>query len=402
MKKIVLILIFFLLLVGCSTNNNHSNDLYGGNDNLSRIDKLVDDTLDNMTLDEKIGQMMIVFYNSSKVDDNLRSALNDVKPGGFILFKDNITTYEDTLTFIKEVKATSDIPMFISIDQEGGNVQRLLALQDMEVSNIPYMNYVGKTEDCEIAYDIGKTIAEELRVFGINMDFAPVIDVYSNPNNTVIGKRSFGNSSELVSKMGISLASGLLDSGVIPVYKHFPGHGNTSVDSHVSLPVVNKSKEELLELDLVPFKDAIEKGASVIMIGHLSVPSITGDNTPASLSKPLITDFLKAELGYDGLVITDALNMGALTNYYSQEEIYVKAIEAGVDILLMPSSSRKALVAVKNAVGEGVISEERIDESVRKILKLKYEKISDDYNEYLSNEYLNSKEHQDILSRIEK
>lgn len=407
MKKIILILVFFLLLVGCSTNNNHSNDLVnidnnGENDNSSSIDKLVDDTLDNMTLDEKIGQMMIVFYNSSKVDDNLRSALNDVKPGGFILFKDNITTYEDTLTFIKEVKATSDIPMFISIDQEGGNVQRLLALQDMEVSNIPYMNYVGKTEDYEIAYDVGKTIAEELRVFGINMDFAPVIDVYSNPNNTVIGKRSFGNSSELVSKMGISLASGLLDNGVIPVYKHFPGHGNTSVDSHVSLPVVNKSKEELLELDLVPFKDAIEKGASVIMIGHLAVPSITGDNTPASLSKVLITDFLKTELGYEGLVITDALNMGALTNYYSQEEIYVKAIEAGVDILLMPSSSRKALVAVKNAVEEGVIGEERIDESVRKILKLKYEKISDDYNEYLSYEYLNSKEHQDILSRIEK
>ena len=184
------------------------------------------------------------------------------------------------------------------------------------------------------------------------------------------------------------------------MYKHFPGHGNTATDSHVSLPIVDKTKEELYSLDLIPFQKAIEENAPVIMVGHLAVPSITGDNTPASISKALITDFLKGEMGYKGLVVTDALNMNALTNYYSQDEIYVKAVEAGVDILLMPSSSRNALNSVKKAVEDGRITEERINESVKKILTLKYEKIEENYNEYLPSSYLNSKEHQEILKKV--
>ena len=402
MKKIFLLFSILLLVVGCSNSssfiNNETKDI------LFKIteEEWVNNTLDSLTLEEKIGQMMIVFYTSSSVDNTLQSALTDIKPGGFILFKENITTYEKTLNFIKEVKKTADIPMFISIDQEGGNVQRLLSLKDLSVSNIPYMNYVGNSNDVSVAYDVGKVIAEELRVFGINMDFAPVIDVYSNLENTVIGKRSFGNDSTLVSKMGIHLAKGLLENGVIPVYKHFPGHGNTSVDSHYVLPIVDKTKDELYSLDLIPFIEAINNGAEVIMIGHLAVPSITGNNVPASLSKELVTGLLKEELGYNGLVVTDALNMGALTKYYSQEEVYVKAIEAGVDILLMPSSSRKALSAIKNAISEGVISVERIDESVRKILRLKYKYINNDYDTYLGKEYLNSVEHQNILNGIIK
>lgn len=400
MKQFRWILVFLVFLFSCGCGSNFSiNEIEHGEEDLST--KRVTDTLNNMTLDEKIGQMLMVFYRVPYADDTLRKTLSEVKPGGFILFKENITTYEDTLSLIKEIKDSSDIPMFISIDQEGGNVQRLLSLQDMEVSNIPYMYYVGATNDESISEDIGKVIAEELRVFGINMNFAPDVDVYSNPDNTVIGKRAFGTSATLVSKMGVSLAKGLYDNGVIPVYKHFPGHGNTAVDSHVSLPIVDKSKEELYALDLIPFIDAINSSAPVIMIGHLAVPSITGDYTPASLSKTLITDFLKEEMGYEGLVITDALNMSALTNYYSQDEIYVKAVEAGVDILLMPSSSRSALAALKKAVLEGRISEERINESVRKILTLKYEEIEDDYHTYLPNSYLNSKEHQDILAKIQ-
>lgn len=411
MKKFLVFLFSIFFIVGCSTNLNtnstNNSDIENNNESsieteeeLDDIEKRVNDALENMTLEEKIGQMMIVYYTSSTMDNTLKSALTDVKPGGFILFKDNITTYENTLKFIKDIKSTSDIPMFISIDQEGGNVQRLLALSDKEVSNIPYMSYVGETNDTALAEEVGKVIAEELRVFGINMDFAPVIDVYSNEDNKVIGKRAFGSDSKLVSRMGIALAKGLLDNSVIPVYKHFPGHGNTSVDSHSALPIVDKTKEELLSLDLVPFKDAIENGAEVIMIGHLAVPEITKDNTPASLSKTLITDFLKGEMGYSGLVITDALNMGALTNYYSQEEIYVKAIEAGVDILLMPSSSRKALATIKEAVANGTITEEQINESVRKILTLKYKYIVDDYNNYLPESTLNSNEHQEILNKI--
>ena len=404
MKKYFVLFICFLL-VGCSLNDNVIYDTsldFDDVEEVTSLDDKVDKMLAEMTLEEKIGQMLIVYYNSSVMDDTLKSALTDVKPGGFILFKDNITTYDNTLKFIKDIKSTSDIPMFISIDQEGGNVQRLLSLSDISVSNIPYMNYVGNMKDVNLTYEVGKVIAEELRVFGINMDFAPVIDIWSNSNNTVIGKRSFGNDSELVSSMGLALGKGLSDNGIISVYKHFPGHGDTDVDSHYSLPVINKTKEEFLSLELVPFKNAIENGAEVIMIGHLAVPSLTGSDIPASLSKEIITNLLKNEMGFDGLVVTDALNMGALTNYYSQEEVYVKAIDAGVDLLLMPSSSRKAVVAIKKAVEDGVLSEKKIDESVRKILMLKYEKIEKDYNTYLPKEYLNSKEHQDVLNSIKR
>lgn len=395
MKKIFLLLICIMLFLICGCQNREKNI-----NNMDDISKKIEYTLENMTLEEKIGQMMIVFYTAPKMDNTLKSALETVKPGGFILFKENITTYDATLKLIKEIKDMSNIPMFISIDQEGGNVQRLLALQDKEVSNIPYMYNVGLTDNELIAKEVGQVIAEELRVFGINMDFAPSIDILSNPNNTVIGKRSFGSNSEIVSKMGLALANSLLENGIVPVYKHFPGHGDTYTDSHVSLPIINKSKEELYNLELIPFINAINNGAKVIMIGHLAVPSITGDNTPASLSKILITDFLKNELNYDGIITTDALNMKALTNYYSQEEIYVKAVEAGVDILLMPSSSRECLKAIKKAVDEGIITEERIDQSVRKILKLKYENIEENYNVYLPSSYLNSESHQKVLEKI--
>ena len=397
-NKVLLIGLLFLLLVGCNSKEENEKDKPVKSD----IDAKVEETLSKMTLDEKIGQMITIFYRADTVDNTLKSAITDVKPGGFILFAENMSSYSGTLKFIKEVKSLSEIPMFISIDEEGGRVQRLTKLNGVEVSDVPSMYDVGLKDDEELTYNVGKLIAEELRVFGINMDYAPVLDVYSNPDNKVIGTRSFGTTASLVSKQGQALAKGLSDNGVIPVFKHFPGHGNTSTDSHVDLPIVKKTKEELKELDLIPFIDAINNNAEVIMIGHLAVPSITNDNTPASLSKSLITDFLKKELNYNGLVVTDALNMGALTNYYSDEEICGKAVEAGVDILLMPKSSRTCLKSVQDAVKNGTVTEERINESARKILKLKYEKIEENYNDYLDQSYLNSSEHQEIINKIKE
>lgn len=399
-KKSILLLLLVLLVVGCSKSEEKKISPSVSDKNKDEIDLRIDEMMSNMTTDEKIAQMMIVYYRNPYMDNTLKKTLESVKPGGFILFNENITTYENTLKLIKEIKSSSNIPMFIAIDEEGGNVQRLLALTDKEVTDIPYMQEVGKKDDEKLTYDVGKVIAEELRVFGINMDFAPDIDVFSNPNNTVIGKRSFGSSPEFVSRHGLTLSRALEDNNVIAVYKHFPGHGNTEVDSHKDLPIVSKNKDELINSDLVPFIDAIENNASVIMIGHLAVPEITKNNVPASLSKTLITDFLKGELNYKGLVVTDALDMKALTNYYSDEEICGKAVEAGVDILLMPSSSRKCLKSVKDALNDGKITEERIDESVRKILRLKIEKIEKNYNDYLDPSYLNSKEHQEIINKI--
>ena len=391
-KIIIAILIIFIIILfsGCESKTKEEVNM----------EKRVEEKLSNMTLDEKIGQMLMIFYRKDTVDNTLRDSLKTVKPGGFILFAENFTSYDQSLEFIKEVKSSSDIPMIISVDQEGGRVQRIKELSDKEVSIIPAMNYVGKMDDTELTKDIGKVIGEELRVFGINMDFAPVMDVWENKDNTVIGKRSFGDTPEFVSKHALALGEGLKETGIIPVYKHFPGHGNTSVDSHEDLPVVTKTKEELLKDDIIPFMDAIKSGEEVIMIGHLAVPSITGDNTPASLSRKIITDLLKNELGFKGLVITDALNMGALTNNYTQDEVYIKAINAGVDILLMPNGSKDALNTIRDAVNKGMISEDTINNSVRKILTLKYKYIEDDYDEYLDSSQLNSKAHQKIVNKV--
>ena len=193
--------------------------------------------INDLSLEEKIGQMLIVYYTSSEMDSNLKSALTDVKPGGFILFKENITTYDKTLKFIKDIKSTSSIPMFISIDQEGGNVQRLLSLEE-EVSNIPYMNYVGDTNDIKLAEEVGRVIAEELRVFGINMDFAPVLDVNNNPNNPVINVRSYSDDPETVAKLGAKF----IKERVLELTKSNP----KIVDKHKAVKLLIANYEDFL------------------------------------------------------------------------------------------------------------------------------------------------------------
>ena len=353
----------------------------------------VNNKLNSMSLDEKIGQLFVVAWRDSDTYDDLYRLFRDKKLGGFILFRENMDTYDKTKTLISNLQAYNDIPLIISMDQEGGLVQRLKYLKDVKATDIPYMYYLGKTKDENLAYQVGKVMARELRTIGVNVVFSPDIDIYSNPKNTVIGKRSFGSDYLLVNKMAGSLAKGLEETGVIPTYKHFPGHGDTDVDSHVDLPIIDKSYEELKDLELQTFSYAINNNAKLIMIGHLALPNITGDNTPASLSKVLITDVLKKDLNYNGLVITDALDMKALTNNYTQEEIIVKSINAGVDILLMPEDIEKSLEYVKNN-----ISEERINESVKKILMFKYSYLEN--YELLDKDFLGCKEHKDIISKI--
>ncbi len=259
------------------------------------------------------------------------------------------------------------------------------------------MQLVGSTRNSLLSYGVGKVVGEELQVFGINMDFAPVLDIVSDFNNQVIGNRSFGSDAKTVSEMGIAFANGLEDSGVIAVYKHFPGHGSTISDSHSVLPIISKTKEELVTSDLIPFQKAIDAGADIIMVGHLAVPSISHDETPASLSPAIITGLLKEEMGYQGLVVTDALNMGAITKYYSEKEIYERAIQAGVDILLMPVDLGRAIAYIKESIAEGQITEQQIDESVRKILLLKYQKLS---SKKLDKTFLGSQKHQFIIEKV--
>ncbi len=375
LERIIIILII-LLVVGFSLqkyfskkeNNKPTPD---NRTTIKSEEDKIEKIINNMTLEEKIGQMMIVAYRKPEINDEFKKILEEVKPGGFIVFKENITDYENTVNFLNEIKSTSKIPMFISTDQEGGRIQRLENIPGITLNNIPAMEEIGSTNDEKLAYETGKLIASDLKKFGINMDFAPVLDVYSNPNNKVIGDRSFGSDPYLVSKMGLSLAKGLQDSSIIPVYKHFPGHGNTETDSHKDLPIINKTKEELLNLDIIPFNNAIKNGAEVIMIGHLSIPNITNDNTPASLSKELINNYLRKELNYQNIVITDALNMKAITKNYTNNEIYELAINAGVDILLMPEDPIEAVNIIKELINNKSISESQINNSVKKIINIK-------------------------------
>ncbi len=380
---------FFLALLVCGCFHQEKSF-----EELTTVEEKVEFQIRHLTIEEKIGQMLISSYRSSEMDDTLKNALLKNQPGGFILFKENFSNYEDTLKLIEEIKSTSKIPMFISIDQEGGIVQRLKGLDGDVVTLIPPMSIVGEKKSPELAYQLGKTMAEELQVFGINVDFAPVLDVLDTADNQVIGNRSFGTDAEMVSLLGNALAKGLKDSGVIPVVKHFPGHGSAVIDSHLDLPVLTKTKEELLTKDLIPFQKAMDEGIDIIMVGHLAIPSITGNQEPASLSKALVTDFLKEELSYDGLVVTDALNMGAITNHYKEKEIYEMAINAGVDLLLMPKNSTKAIEYIKESIEEGVISTESIDRSVLKILTLKYEKLK---NNTLPRDMLGNIEHQNLI-----
>ncbi len=392
MKKISFLILLFLLVTSfiLLVSFKRKDDIVFKE---MSIDERVNNQLKHMTIEQKIAQMLIIDYESDTVDDPLISLLHNYPIGGVILMKPNITTYDKTKKFVQDLQTNSAIPLIISVDEEGGSVQRLKYLTDIEATDIPYMYDLGKTNDEKLAYNVGKIMAQELRTIGVNVAFAPVVDIYSNPNNKVIGKRSFSNDPNLVSKMANSLAKGLEDNGVIATYKHFPGHGDTDIDSHYNLPIISKTYDDLKNLELKPFNDAIANEAKMIMIGHISLPNIIGDNTPASLSKKIITDILKNDMNYQGLVITDALNMGALTNDYSDDEIYINAIEAGVDLLLMPNNVEEAIKCLKDN-----IDEKRIDKSVYKILKFKYEYLSK--QQWLDKSYLGSSDHQKIISNI--
>ena len=390
-KKYIAVFII-TILTGCSNNKKVSNKDF---EKLS-IEEKVNYKMDNLSIDEKIAQMLIVYYIGDEYDENLSNIIKEVKPGGFILMSDNITTYDRTLNFVKGMQNDSDIPMIISTDEEGGSVQRIKGIRDISVTDIPYMYYLGQTKDKNLAYKVGEIIANELRTIGVNLTYAPVMDIYSNPNNTVIGKRSFGSDPNTVYDMATSLKNGIEDNLVNTCIKHFPGHGDTETDSHFEIPIINKTLVELENSDLLPFIKSIND-TNMIMVGHIALPKITNSSIPASLSKEIVTDLLKNKYNYKGLVITDALNMRSLTDNYSDKEIYTMAINAGVDLLLMPNGSKNAIKYIKEAIDDEEIDINTINESVRKILTYKYSNIKENY---LDKSYLNKSEYSNVLNQI--
>lgn len=342
----------------------------------------IDRVLDSMTLEEKVNQLFMITPEALtgvgtviQAGDGTREALAEHPVGGLIYFAQNLKDPDQTRTMLENtqeyVSARSGFPIFLSVDEEGGQVARVGSNPAFGVPEIGNMSEVGAGGDTQEAYETGSTIGAYLKDLGFNMDAAPDADVLTNPANEVVKYRSFGSDPELVSRMAAAELKGLNDQGIIGMYKHFPGHGGTTADSHEGYVYVEENLEELKSGALVPFQDGADNGLRVIMVSHIACPEVTGDNTPATLSRQLVTDLLREDMGFDGLVITDALNMGAITEQYSSGEAAVAALNAGVDMLLMPADFQAAYDGVMAALENGELTEERIDESVRRILEIK-------------------------------
>jgi beta-N-acetylhexosaminidase len=328
--------------------------------------------LDSMSLDEKLGQMVLIGLTGQEVDATVRDLIQAQHVGGVILYQVNISTTGQTVSLLNSLKAanaSNKSPLWLSLDQEGGKVSRM----PDEFAKLPTSRAVGQTNSQDYALAIGSLLGEEVKSVGFNMNFAPVLDIDSNPNNPVIGDRSFGPTPDLVSKLGIAEMKGLQSQQVVPVVKHFPGHGDTSVDSHLDLPVVNKSLESLRTFELQPFRQAVRSGADAVMIAHILLPKLD-DQHPATFSKPVITGLLREELGFNGVVITDDMTMGAITGHFDIGQAAVQSVNAGADIMLVAHDYTKAtavLNALKQAAANGDLPQATIARSVYRILALK-------------------------------
>lgn len=334
--------------------------------------------LNTMTLEQKVLQMFIVTPEAiteinpvTVIDDDIEAALNKYPVGGFILFSKNIVSPQQLKSMLARLNeaygASGNIPPFLCIDEEGGTVARLANTKVLSIENVGNMCDI---KDEEAAYDAGSHIGGYLSEYGFNVDFAPVADVSADENNTM-KYRSFGSDPQEVSGKIQAFEKGLQSFGVLPVLKHFPGIGSSAGDTHTGYDVINKTLEELVSTDLIPFIDGINSGADIIMVSHISAPYLTGDSVPCSLSASAVNGFLRTELGFGGIVITDAMNMQAVSGYYASDEAAVLAIEAGADIILMPEDFETAYAGVLKAAEAGRLDVERIDESVYRILKVK-------------------------------
>ncbi|NWQ43343.1 beta-N-acetylhexosaminidase [Bacillus sp. EB106-08-02-XG196] len=334
-------------------------------------DQTISEVLSKMSLEDKIGQMILAGIFGTTLDTNAKNLISQFHVGGIIFYKNNFETPEQTVQLVNQLKAgnSSNLPLFLSVDQEGGKVTRLPG----GLVNFPPNNQIGDVNDPEFSYKVGSLLGYELKEFGLNLNFAPVLDINSNPNNPVIGDRSFGNNSEIVSTLGIQTMKGIQSQNVIPTIKHFPGHGGTSVDSHLELPIVNKSLKELKELELIPFKRAIDDGADVVMVAHILLPELDKIN-PASMSKAVMTDILRKQLNFTGVIITDDMTMGAIVEHFDIGKAAVESVKAGSDIILIGHDYNKVvkiISSLKTAVENGEISEQRLNESVERIIQLK-------------------------------
>ena len=327
-----------------------------------------------MTLRQKVGQLFIVQPEALtqadviSVTEDFSAMLERYPVGGLILFGKNIISPDQLSAFNADLQNASAIPLFLAVDEEGGTVARLANHRAFDLPRYKSAAVVGSSEDPEAARQMGSTIGAYLAKYGFNLNFAPVADVNTNPDNTVIGNRAFSTSAEIAADMVRAMADGLNSQGIIATFKHFPGHGDTAEDSHIQLAITNRTEDQLRAYEFLPFQNADSN--DMVMVGHIAAPAVTGDSLPASMSGTMI-GLLKDSLGFDGLVITDSLSMNAITNTYTSAEAAVSALAAGCHILLMPENLPEAFEAVLTALEDGRLTQQWLEETVLKILEFK-------------------------------
>ena len=328
--------------------------------------------LETMTRQEKLYQLFMVapeqLVSEGETD---RQAISSKPVGGIVYFSNDIQTPEQTKMMIQRIQSASKLGLFIGVDEEGGSVVRIADNPQMGVQWFPAMAQVGAENDPQQAYNVGFTIGSQIKELGFNLDFAPVADVFSNPNNKVIGDRAFGSDPQAVATLVEACTRGFSDSGVLCSLKHFPGHGDTGTDSHYGVAQSAKTLEQLRACEFLPFQAGIQAGTPLVMVGHVTMPNVTEEDLPATLSKEIVETLLRQELGYQGLVITDAMNMGAVADYYDAGEAAVLALNAGVDVILMPEDLETAVAGVEQALDAGTLTQAQIDEKVLRILETK-------------------------------
>lgn len=375
------LLSIMLFCTGCGVSKENSKSDTVENKEPT-VDEKVEKIVNNMTLEEKVGQIFMVAPEAVDKDggittvftENIEKEIEKYNLGGYILFASNIENPTQTQELINGLKKSSKIQPFVGVDEEGGRVARIGKNSAMGVEKIEPMAQVGKSQNYERANEIGTTIGKYIKNLGFNLDLAPDTDVLTDSNNTEIGDRSFGNDPEVVGKMATEVVKGLQSENISTVLKHFPGHGGSIGNSHQGFSLSNRTEEELKKCEIVPFKTAIENGADCVMVAHMSLPNVTGDNIPATLSKKVVTDMLKTELNFKGVVFSDSMSMGAITENYGTGDACVKAVEVGIDMVLMPENLDEAYNAVLEAVKNGKISQERLDDAVSRIIKAKIQR----------------------------
>ena len=386
-KRVALLLCIMLLtgaLAGCGWSKKEKDK--SENSTKSSEDKAVDeitldgmvsDALSKMTLKEKIGQLFVIctdsldFNAETEVTEKMRKNLEEYKPGGVIFFSYNLKNRTQVKEMISDMQKTAEIPLFTAVDEEGGSVARIANSKNMQTTKFPAMAEIGKTGDSKNAYHVGETIGKEICELGFNLDFAPVADINTNAENTEIGNRSFGSEPKTVADMVSQEVKGLQAQGVSATLKHFPGQGQCGEDTHKGYVELNATIDRLRDVEFLPFKSGISAGADMVMMSHVAVSKITGKETPASLTKLMVTDILREELQFDNVIITDAMNMKVITKFYDADQAAVMAIEAGNDMILMPDNFEQAFEGVLEAVKDGTLSESQIDEAAGRVLSVK-------------------------------